>query len=65
MHSHLLYTHLEEAFMSTYVLIHGAWHGSWCWYKIVPRLERAGHSVLAPDLPSLGSSQRPTNWRLI
>jgi pimeloyl-ACP methyl ester carboxylesterase len=40
--------------MSTYLLIHGAWHGAWCWYKVVPRLEHAGHRVVAPDLPSLG-----------
>jgi pimeloyl-ACP methyl ester carboxylesterase len=33
-----------------YVLIHGAWHGSWCWREIVPRLKSAGHAVLAPDL---------------
>lgn len=45
--------------MSTYVLIHGAWHGGWCWYKIVPRLEKAGHSVLASDLPSLGKDKTP------
>ena len=37
--------------MSTFVLIHGAWHGGWCWRKVVPLLEAAGHRVLAPDLP--------------
>jgi pimeloyl-ACP methyl ester carboxylesterase len=36
--------------MSTYVLIHGSWHGSWCWYKIIPRLQLAGHRVIAPDI---------------
>jgi pimeloyl-ACP methyl ester carboxylesterase len=40
--------------MSTFVLIHGAWHGAWCWYKLVPRLEKAGHTVIAPDLPAMG-----------
>jgi pimeloyl-ACP methyl ester carboxylesterase len=40
--------------MSTYLLIHGAWHGAWSWYKVIPRLERLGHRVLAPDLPGLG-----------
>lgn len=40
--------------MSTYLLIHGAWHGGWCWHKVVARLERLGHTVLVPDLPGLG-----------
>lgn len=40
--------------MNTYVLIHGAWHGSWCWTKVASLLERAGHKVLAPDLPAHG-----------
>ena len=31
--------------MSTFVLVHGAWHGAWCWDKVVPLLERAGHRV--------------------
>ena len=40
--------------MSTYLLIHGAWHGGWCWRKVVPLLEAKGHRVLAPDLPGHG-----------
>lgn len=40
--------------MSTYVLIHGGWHGAWCWNKLVPYLEQAGHRVLTPDLPGHG-----------
>lgn len=43
--------------MSTYVLIHGAWHGAWCWHKVIAGLERAGHRVVAPDLPSLGKDK--------
>ena len=34
-----------------FVLIAGAWHGAWCWQKIVPLLEAQGHRVLTPDLP--------------
>ena len=40
--------------MSTYVLIPGSWHGAWCWYKIIPLLEQAGHRVTAVDLPGHG-----------
>src|SRR5262245_21064899 len=47
--------------MSTFVLIHGAWHAAWCWHKIVPRLEKAGHTVIAPDLPAMGRDRTPVN----
>jgi pimeloyl-ACP methyl ester carboxylesterase len=40
--------------MATFVLVHGAWHGGWCWHKVVPLLEAKGHRVLAPDLQGLG-----------
>lgn len=45
--------------MSTYVLIHGAWHGSWCWDRVVPLLEKEGHKVEAPDLPGHGKDATP------
>lgn len=45
--------------MSTYVLVHGAWHGGWCWQKIVPQLVRAGHHVVALDLPGHGEDTTP------
>ncbi|MFQ5814705.1 MAG: alpha/beta fold hydrolase [Anaerolineae bacterium] len=45
--------------MSTYVLIHGAWHGGWCWEKVVPLLEQAGHKVEALDLPGHGKDKTP------
>jgi pimeloyl-ACP methyl ester carboxylesterase len=44
--------------MSSFVLVHGSWHGAWCWHKIVPRLERAGHRVVALDLPGHGRDRR-------
>lgn len=47
--------------MSTFVLVHGAWHGSWCWEKIVPLLEEAGHEVVALDLPGHGSDGTPVS----
>ena len=40
-----------------FVLIHGGWHGAWCWQRVVPLLRAAGHAVLAPDLPSMGDDQ--------
>jgi pimeloyl-ACP methyl ester carboxylesterase len=48
-----------EEDMATFVLVHGAWHGGWCWHKIVPLLEAKGHRVLAPDLPGLGEDHTP------
>jgi hypothetical protein len=35
----------------TFVLVHGAWHGSWCWERVVPELEKRGHRALTVDLP--------------
>jgi pimeloyl-ACP methyl ester carboxylesterase len=40
--------------MANYVLVHGGWHGAWCWDKVVPLLQAAGHSVYAPTLTGLG-----------
>lgn len=36
------------------VLVHGAWHGGWCWRDVVPSLLNAGHKVLAPTMTGLG-----------
>lgn len=40
--------------MATFILIHGSWHGGWCFDPLRARLEAAGHRVLAPDLPGMG-----------
>src|SRR5262245_614415 len=40
-----------EVTMSMFVLVHGAYHGGWCWSRLVPELERLGHRAIAPDLP--------------
>lgn len=40
--------------MATFILIHGAWHGGWCWDRVLPLLRAEGHQVLAPDLPGMG-----------
>jgi pimeloyl-ACP methyl ester carboxylesterase len=40
--------------MATFVLVHGAWHGGWCWKKVIPLLRGAGHEVYTPTLTGLG-----------
>ncbi len=40
--------------MSSFVLVHGAWHGGWCWRFVAPLLRRAGHEVWTPTLTGLG-----------
>jgi pimeloyl-ACP methyl ester carboxylesterase len=40
--------------MATYVLVHGGWHGAWCWKKVVPLLEAAGQRLYTPTLTGLG-----------
>ncbi len=43
----------------SFVLVHGAWHGAWCWEKVVPLLNASGHQVHTLDLPGLGDDQTP------
>lgn len=43
--------------MATFVLIHGAWHGGWCWARVKDLLEQAHHQVLTPTMPGLGERQ--------
>ena len=38
--------------MATFVLIHGGGGSGWDWHLVVPELERRGHEVVAPDLPT-------------
>jgi pimeloyl-ACP methyl ester carboxylesterase len=38
----------------TFVLVHGAWHGGWCWRRVADRLRGAGHIVFTPTLTGLG-----------
>ncbi|MGQ5578250.1 alpha/beta fold hydrolase [Streptomyces sp. ECR3.8] len=40
--------------MSTYLLVHGAWHDGRCWDRTAPLLEAAGHRVLRPSLTGYG-----------
>ena len=41
------------------ILVHGAWHGAWCWEKVVPLLDDAGVASVAIDLPGHGDSTEP------
>ena len=38
----------------TFVLVHGTWHGGWCWRRVADALERKGHKVYAESLTGLG-----------
>ena len=40
--------------MATFVLVHGAWHGGWCWNRVASLLRSAGHDVYTPTLTGLG-----------
>jgi len=40
--------------MASFVLVHGAWHGSWCWKRVRKALQAAGHEVFTPTLTGVG-----------
>ena len=49
--------------MANFVLVHGAWHGGWCYKRVAGLLRRAGHEVYTPTLTGLGERAhliRPT-----
>ena len=50
---------MNESAKHHFVLVHGAWHGAWCWEKMVPLLTEAGHNVYTLDLPGLGEDDTP------
>jgi len=41
-----------------FLLVHGAWHGAWCWTSLIPHLAAAGHVAIAIDLPGYGLNAR-------
>lgn len=43
--------------MASFVLVHGSWHGGWCFDGIKALLEAEGHEVIAPDLPGMGGDE--------
>ena len=40
--------------MANYLLVHGAWHGAWCWRRVLPLLTQAGHRAHAVTLTGVG-----------
>jgi pimeloyl-ACP methyl ester carboxylesterase len=40
--------------MATFVLVHGAWHGGWCYARVAKKLRAAGHEVYTPTLTGVG-----------
>ncbi len=47
--------------MTAFVLVHGAWHGGWCWRYVAARLRAAGHEVFTPTLTGLGERHHLAN----
>lgn len=47
--------------VARFVLVHGAFHGAWCWEFVLPRLESLGHSAVAIDLPGSGADETPAD----
>src|SRR5882672_4573145 len=45
---------MSEQARKTFVLVHGAWHGGWCWRRVADLLERHGHKVFTPTLTGVG-----------
>jgi pimeloyl-ACP methyl ester carboxylesterase len=41
--------------MATFVLVHGAWHGGWCWKRTTQILRAKGHTVFEPTLSGVGA----------
>jgi len=41
----------------TFVLVHGAWHGGWCWAAVINQLERLRDRAFAVDLPGHGMNR--------
>ena len=47
--------------MTTFVLVHGAWHGGWCWNRVAQLLSAKQHTVVTPTLTGLGERSHLLN----
>ncbi len=60
-------SHFKKRGPVRFILVHGGFHGAWCWDKMVPQLEGLGHEVLAIDLPGSGERMEEeanhASWR--
>jgi pimeloyl-ACP methyl ester carboxylesterase len=45
--------------MANFVLVHGGFHGAWCWAKVGPLLSERGHGAVALDMPGNGADMTP------
>ena len=43
--------------MATFVLVHGSYHGGWCWKKVVHLLSKYSHNVYTPTITGLGEQR--------
>lgn len=50
---------LSQTTKPTLILVHGGWHGAWCWHKVLPLLKAQGINALAIDLPGHGNDTTP------
>src|SRR5215213_5264319 len=48
----------------TFLLVHGAWHGGWCWRRVSDLLEKRGHKVFSPTLTGLGERSHLLNDKI-
>ena len=46
---------MAQGGQKTFVLVHGAWHGGWCWRRVSDLLEKKGHKVFSPTMTGLGA----------
>lgn len=54
----------QAAKPATFVLVHGAWHGGWCWERMAPFLNAAGHRVFTPTMTGLGERKHLANLQI-
>jgi pimeloyl-ACP methyl ester carboxylesterase len=47
-----------------FVLVHGGWHGGWCWQRVADRLRQRGHVVFTPTLTGLGERSHLLDERI-